>query len=155
MVGFVGRLAAEKSVIRMAALNDRDDVQLVIVGDGPEMAELKEAMPTAIFTGGQYGSDLPKAFASLDVFVHTGQFETFGQAVQEAHASGVPAIAPAAGGPVDLITPGFNGYLLEVDSFERDLPGAIDSILEVGLATMKAQSFNTCLLYTSPSPRDD
>ncbi|MBF0581481.1 MULTISPECIES: glycosyltransferase family 4 protein [Corynebacterium] len=143
VVGFVGRLAAEKSVIRMAALNDRDDVQLVIVGDGPEMAELKEAMPTAIFTGGQYGSDLPKAFASLDVFVHTGQFETFCQAVQEAHASGVPAIAPAAGGPVDLITPGFNGYLLEVDSFERDLPGAIDSILEVGLATMKAQSFNT------------
>lgn len=143
VVGFVGRLAAEKSVERMAALNNRDDIQLVIVGDGPEAAELKELMPTAIFTGGQYGDDLPRAFASLDVFVHTGQFETFCQAVQEAHASGIPAIAPNAGGPVDLISNGFNGYLLEVDTFEQDLPRAIDSILEVGLATMKAQAFNT------------
>ncbi|MBF4552822.1 glycosyltransferase family 4 protein [Corynebacterium suicordis] len=143
VVGFVGRLAAEKSVERMAALNSRDDVQLVIVGDGPELEPLKEIMPTAVFTGGMYGDDLPRAFASLDVFVHTGQFETFCQAVQEAHASGVPAIAPAAGGPVDLINPGVNGYLLEVNTFEQDLPGAIDDILAVGLATMKAQAFNT------------
>lgn len=143
IVGFVGRLAAEKSVERLAALNDRDDVQLVIVGDGPDVAGLRDAMPTAVFTGGMYGDDLPCAFASLDIFVHTGQFETFCQAVQEAHASGVPAIAPAAGGPIDLISNGINGYLLNVSTFERDLPAAVNAILETSLATMKAQAFNT------------
>lgn len=143
VVGYVGRLAAEKSVERLAALNDRDDIQLVVVGDGPDVGMLREALPTAVFTGGMYGEDLPQAYASLDIFVHTGQFETFCQAIQEAHASGVPAIAPAAGGPVDLIAPGVNGYLLEVDTFQRDLPGAIDSVLSTGLATMRAHSLMT------------
>ncbi|QFQ03156.1 GDP-mannose-dependent alpha-mannosyltransferase [Corynebacterium urogenitale] len=143
IVGFVGRLAAEKSVARLRALNDREDVQLVVVGDGPDEGLLRQELPTAVFTGGMYGDDLPQAYASLDVFVHTGQFETFCQAIQEAHASGVPAIAPAAGGPVDLIAPGVNGYLLEVDSFERDLPGAVDAILETGLATMRAHALMT------------
>lgn len=143
VVSYVGRLAAEKSVERLAALNDRDDIQLVVVGDGPDVGMLREALPTAVFTGGMYGEDLPQAYASLDIFVHTGQFETFCQAIQEAHASGVPAIAPAAGGPVDLIAPGVNGYLLEVDTFQRDLPGAIDSVLSTGLATMRAHSLMT------------
>ncbi len=129
VVGFVGRLAAEKSVERMAALNGRDDIQVVIIGGGPEMDALMKVMPTAVFTGGLYGDDLPRGYASLDVFVHTGQFETFCQAVQEAQASGVPTIAPAAGGPIDLIDQGHNGYLLEVETFTRDLPIAVDRII--------------------------
>lgn len=129
IVGFVGRLAAEKSVEKLAALNGRDDVQLVIVGDGKDRVELEKALPTAVFTGGLYGDDLPQAYASLDVFVHAGQFETFCQAVQEAHASGVPTIAPAAGGPMDLITPGYNGFLLSVAAFEKQLTDAVDALI--------------------------
>lgn len=141
IVGFVGRLAAEKSVERMAALNGRDDVQLVIVGDGPEMDDLKSRMPTAVFTGGLYGEDLAHAFASLDIFVHTGQYETFCQAIQEAQASRVATIGPAAGGPIDLIKPGHNGYLLNVENFEAELVEAVDTILAGDVDTYRDSAF--------------
>lgn len=141
IVGFVGRLAAEKSVERMAALNGRDDVQIVIVGDGPEMDSLKALMPTAVFTGGLYGEDLAHAFASLDIFVHTGQFETFCQAIQEAQASRVATIGPAAGGPIDLIKPGHNGFLLNVENFEAELVDAVDTILAGGVDSYRDSAF--------------
>lgn len=129
IVGFVGRLAAEKGVHRLVSLHGRRDIQLVIVGDGPSRPELEELMPKAVFTGALGGEDLARAYASLDLFVHAGEFETFCQAIQEAQASGVPTIGPRAGGPVDLIQERYNGLLLDVDTFTRDLPVAAEWIL--------------------------
>lgn len=144
IVGFVGRLAAEKSVHRLAALNHRDDVQLVIIGDGPERADLEQRLPNAVFMGQLTGDELPRAFASLDLFVHTGDFETFCQAVQEAHASGVPAVAPNAGGPRDLITNGVNGRLLEPSTFEQDLEAAVDELTFSGDMLAAKQMRDRC-----------
>ena len=129
IVGFVGRLAAEKGVHRLASLRGRRDIQLVIVGDGPSRPELEELMPKAVFTGALGGEELARAYASLDLFVHAGEFETFCQAIQEAQASGVPTIGPRAGGPVDLIQERYNGLLLDVDTFSRDLPVAAEWLL--------------------------
>ncbi|HZK32377.1 MAG TPA: glycosyltransferase family 1 protein, partial [Corynebacterium sp.] len=130
IVGFVGRLAAEKGVHRLAALHGRADLQLVIVGDGPCREELAELLPEAVFTGALGGEELARAYASLDLFVHAGEFETFCQAIQEAQASGVPTIGPQAGGPVDLIVNEYNGMLLEVDTFSRELPAAAQWLLD-------------------------
>src|SRR5438132_226142 len=62
--------------------------------------------------GERRGEQLARIFASLDVFAHTGPYETFGQTVQEALASGVPVVAPAAGGPLDLVDDGRTGFLV-------------------------------------------
>ncbi|HEY6423709.1 MAG TPA: glycosyltransferase, partial [Pseudonocardiaceae bacterium] len=112
LVGFVGRLAPEKKVLRLSALQDMPGVSLVVVGDGPDRNQLRAQLPRATFLGFKTGEELAQAYASLDVFVHTGPFETFCQAVQEALASGLPVIAPDAGGPRDLVIPGCTGFLL-------------------------------------------
>lgn len=129
VVGFVGRLAPEKHVERLAVLARRRDLQVVVVGDGVDRQKLERLMPSAVFTGALYGPELATAYASLDVFVHTGEHETFCQTVQEAKASGVPVIAPNAGGPRDLIAPMQTGMLLDVNDFEAKLPGAVDHLL--------------------------
>ena len=128
IVGFVGRLAPEKHVERLRALGD--DVRVVIVGDGVDREKLEKLLPAATFTGALYGAELASAYASFDVFVHGGEHETFCQAVQEALASGVPVVAPNAGGPRDLITPGRTGLLLPVDEFEAQLPGAVTHLVQ-------------------------
>ncbi|COX17473.1 glycosyl transferase family protein [Mycobacterium tuberculosis] len=125
IVGFVGRLAPEKHVDRLTGLAASGAVRLVIVGDGIDRARLQSAMPTAVFTGARYGKELAEAYASMDVFVHSGEHETFCQVVQEALASGLPVIAPDAGGPRDLITPHRTGLLSPVGEFEHRLPDAV------------------------------
>ena len=111
VVGYLGRLAPEKNVHILTALAARPDMRVVIVGDGPCRDELAGLMPNAVFTGRLSGADLGAAAASLDVLVAPGEHETFCQVVQEGMASGVPVVAPAVGGPVDLIDSGVNGFL--------------------------------------------
>ena len=128
IVGFVGRLAPEKHVERLRALAG-NEVQVVVVGDGVDRAKLAKLLPAAVFTGALYGAELAAAFASMDVFVHPGEHETFCQAVQEALASGVPVVAPNAGGPRDLVSPGRTGFLLDVAEFEQRLPEVVAELI--------------------------
>lgn len=118
LIGYVGRLAAEKQVHRFAELLDIPGTRIVIVGDGPERAKLERLLPAerVSFLGALSGDALGTAYAAMDVFVHFGEEETFGQTIQEAHAAGVPVIAPRAGGPIHLIDSGIDGFLFDTNS---------------------------------------
>jgi len=113
IVGYVGRIANEKRIDDLKILDEQDDIQLVIVGDGPAAPRVKRELPGARFVGYQSGTELARYVASFDIFVHTGKHETFCQGIQEALASGVPVIGPDTGGPVDLIEHGVTGLLID------------------------------------------
>jgi phosphatidylinositol alpha 1,6-mannosyltransferase len=112
IAGYVGRLATEKRVDLLAGITALDGVRLVIVGAGPAGAALRQQLPDAVFLAERRGEELAAIYASLDVFVHSGPYETFGQTLQEAAASGLPVVAPAAGGPLDLVEDEVTGYLV-------------------------------------------
>lgn len=151
VIGYVGRLAAEKQVRRLAEIADLPGTRLVVVGAGPEREWLGRRLPRARFTGMLSGQDLATAFASLDVFVHTGEAETFCQTVQEAQASGVPVVAPAAGGPLDLVEDGRTGLLFppgrgpglrdRVQSLVRN-PALRGTLSAAGLASVRERSWS-------------
>jgi phosphatidylinositol alpha 1,6-mannosyltransferase len=114
IIGFVGRLAAEKQVHRMLELLDLPNAKFLVVGDGPQRQELEQLFgDRVLFTGALTGMELAHHYAALDIFVHFGTEETFGQTIQEAKASGVAVVAPNVGGPKELIEHGVSGLLVD------------------------------------------
>jgi phosphatidylinositol alpha 1,6-mannosyltransferase len=112
IVGYVGRIAAEKRLELLTGVAALPGVRLVIVGSGPHEPVVRRFLPDALFVGQRQGDMLARLYASFDVFVHAGPYDTFGNTLQEAAASGLPVVAPAAGGPLDLVDDGKTGFLV-------------------------------------------
>ena len=108
----------------------------MVVGGGPEEQRLRTLLPGASFLGVLHGEELSAAYASLDVFVHTGRYETYCQSAQEALASGVPVVAPRAGGPVDVVADGVAGFLYEPGD-AADLAAYVDKLASDPLLRMR------------------
>ncbi len=98
---YVGRVAIEKNLRAFLSL-DLPGTKLV-VGDGPQLSELKSSFPNVVFAGKQQGEDLIRHYASGDVFVFPSLTDTFGLVLLEALACGLPVAAYPVTGPRDVI----------------------------------------------------
>jgi sulfoquinovosyltransferase len=128
LVVYVGRLGIEKRLSDLRAVLDRmpTSTRLCFVGQGPQGEQLKRefAGTRTVFLGQKTGDELSQAFASADVFCLPSDSETLGFVVLESMASGVPVIGVRAGGLLDLIADGVDGYLIEAgdtDAFVEKL----------------------------------
>jgi glycosyltransferase involved in cell wall biosynthesis len=119
---YAGRLTREKGVdllaesfLRAQASDPR--LHLLLAGGGPEAGELRERLgEKATFLGWLSGEDLPRAYASADVFLFCSGTDTYGQVILEAAASGLPVVAVAEGGPATLIENRHTGLLCRPDA---------------------------------------
>ncbi len=132
VVLYVGRLAPEKQLHRLADLHDAlPEVRVAFVGDGPARAELEARLggERATFLGFLRGEELARAYASADVFLMPSTTETLGFVVLEAMASGLPVVAARAGGIPDLIASCDDGILYEPAAPEAAIK-AVREVLE-------------------------
>ena len=108
----VGRVAVEKNI---EAFLDLDlPGSKVIVGDGPQLAQLKKKYPAAHFVGAKHETELARHFADADVFVFPSKTDTFGLVIIEAMATGTPVAAYPVTGPIDIV-PGSGAGVLDAD----------------------------------------
>ncbi|GAB5450540.1 MAG: glycosyltransferase [Halioglobus sp.] len=127
IAGTVGRLTPVKdqqTLLRaVAALREQDvtlgkRLRLILVGDGPLREELLELAATlglgdAVWFAGDR-SDVPELLQAMDVFVLPSLGEGISNTVLEAMACGLPVIATAVGGNLELVRDGDNGALVPV-----------------------------------------
>ena len=98
---YVGRVAIEKNILAFMAA-DLPGTKLV-VGDGPQLDELRRKYPKVVFAGSKVGEELAAHYSAASVFVFPSRTDTFGLVLLEALASGVPVAAYPVPGPLDVI----------------------------------------------------
>jgi len=91
------------------------EVRFQITGAGSEREWLERHLSRATFTGVLQGEALARAYANLDIFAFPSRTDTFGNVVQEALASGVPAVVTGAGGPRFIVREGETGFIAAGD----------------------------------------
>lgn len=116
----------------------RPGLRLLVAGGGPRRAELEDLAGTlgiadrVDFLG--HVEDVPSLLASADAFVLTSRSEAFPNAAIEAMAAGLPVVASATGGLLDLIDHGRTGLLVAVG----DASGFADAIEELAADPSRA-----------------
>lgn len=130
LLAYVGRVATEKNLA--AFLNLTVPGRKIVVGDGPERAELQRLYPQVSFVGFSHGEALKDWYGRADVLVFPSRTDTFGLVMLEALACGTPVAAYPVTGPLDLIRDGVTGAL------DDDLDQAVERALRCDRASCRA-----------------
>ncbi|MGD9157932.1 MAG: glycosyltransferase [Desulfobacteraceae bacterium] len=131
---YVGRISREKNLgiltsVYKELIKKGGNYHLIFVGEGPFLDELKKDLMgyPVTFTGYLKGEDLSQAYASSDMFIFPSETDTFGNAVLEAQASGLPVFVTDIGGPKENMVPGETGFVFNT----RDMENIVSEILRV------------------------
>lgn len=119
---YVGRVSKDKNLDFLLAvyrqlLERYPNVPLTIVGDGPYLADLTrqcQDLAHLSFIGRVAYQQLPDVYNAHDLFLFPSISDTFGMAVLEAQACGLPALVSASGGPKEIVVNGQTGHVLSV-----------------------------------------
>lgn len=115
---YVGRVAHEKNIDFLLDVAEQvreavPDMLLVIAGDGPALPSLKQSVSDRGLEGRvrfigylDRATELPACYAAADVFVFASRTETQGLVLLEAMATGLPVVALAEMGTVDILAAG-------------------------------------------------
>jgi len=124
---YAGRISPEKNVDLLLKsflelLKAHPEANLAIIGDGPTVTDYKARFrhPRIVFTGFLEIDDVATALASSEALVFPSTGDTFGNAVLEAQASGLPAIVSDQGGPREIVELEASGIVVDVSQ-----PGAL------------------------------
>ena len=147
---YVGRVSKEKGLDVLAdafkrAAKMRDRLQLIVVGDGPYLEDMKRELKglPVTFTGVLKGEALAQAYASADLFVFPSATDTFGNVVLESQASGVPVIVTDKGGPAENVLPNETGLIFpagDADALLRCIIHMVDAPERIDYMGRKARS---------------
>jgi L-malate glycosyltransferase len=146
----VGRLVRRKDYPKLIAAFKalgRDDVSLMILGDGPERGNLRRlAEQLGVADRVELKGFVPEEqkyqiLANSDVFALVSLHEGFGVVYLEAMYCGLPVVAADQGGQVDLLKDGETGYLVPVGDVDR-LRGSLQALLEDPVATRRIGDHN-------------
>lgn len=121
---YAGRISKDKNLdflieIYKDLLKTRKDLNLLIAGDGPYLSELKDKTKKyngIIYTGRLLQEELSDVYSGSDLFVFPSITDTFGMAVIEAQACGLPVLVSDIGGPKEIVIDKKTGYVLQNDS---------------------------------------
>ncbi|NLE65006.1 MAG: glycosyltransferase [Elusimicrobia bacterium] len=117
---YVGRVSRDKSLgvlleMYRELVRRGGRVNLVIAGDGPMLEELRQECREegrVRFAGRLKPEELPLLYSFSDILVFPSTMDTFGMAVLEAQACGLPALVTNMGGPQEVIVAGETGTVL-------------------------------------------
>jgi phosphatidylinositol alpha 1,6-mannosyltransferase len=121
VLGYVGRLSPEKGIRLLTEVENAlaaagvTNYRFLVVGQGSEREWLADNLKQAELAGVLRGEELATAYANMDLFLFPSRTDTFGNVIQEALASGVPAAVFAEGGPKFLVEPGETGIRVTTD----------------------------------------
>jgi glycosyltransferase involved in cell wall biosynthesis len=158
VIGTVGRLSRQKSPLDLLAAfarvaAGRSEARLVVVGDGPQRTEVEAAIVRAGLGDRVHllglREDVPEILPAFDVFALASRWEGLPRVFPQAMAAGLPIVATRVDGAPDAITPGENGWLVDIGDIEAlgarlvaltADPGAARAMGESGRARVDAFS---------------
>ncbi len=131
---YVGRVSKDKNLVFLIEVyrevrKVRDDINLIIVGNGPFLDEMKTALSgdeRVVFTGRVPNEALPMIYSQAHVLVFPSITDTFGMAVLEAQCCELPAIVSDQGGPKEIIEDGKTGYVQPALNLEHWVRAILD-----------------------------